>query len=305
MDNHDASILHDTAVYRAELVRLLTQRFDAPGTYETAIAPLHVIRLDGPSELIHVVHRPALCLIVQGRKEVGLGDERFLYDPLNYLVVSVTLPVSGRVIEASPEAPYFCVRLDFDPAQLTQLIAESPLTGMPQETGRGMFLDKIDVTLLDTMLRLVRLLDSPRDIGMLAPMALRELYYRLLRGQHGHLLYEIAVSDSQTHRVTRALDWLNRNFTEPLRIDALAQVANLSNSALHHRFKAVTAMSPLQYQKQLRLQEARRLIINEGLDVSSACYRVGYESASQFSREYNRQFGCPPSKELSRLRQTG
>ena len=153
MDNHDASILHDTAVYRAELVRLLTQRFDAPGTYETAIAPLHVIRLDGPSELIHVVHRPALCLIVQGRKEVGLGDERFLYDPLNYLVVSVTLPVSGRVIEASPEAPYFCVRLDFDPAQLTQLITESPLTGMPQDAGRGMFLDKIDVTLLDTMLR--------------------------------------------------------------------------------------------------------------------------------------------------------
>ena len=154
-------------------------------------------------------------------------------------------------------------------------------------------------------LRLVRLLDNPRDIGMLAPMALRELYYRLLRGQHGHLLYEIAVNDSQTHRVTRAIDWLNKNFTEPLRIDALAQVANLSNSALHHRFKAVTAMSPLQYQKQLRLQEARRLIINEGLDVSSACYRVGYESASQFSREYNRQFGCPPSKELSRLRQTG
>lgn len=305
MDNRDASILHDTAVYRAELVRLLTQRFDAPGTYETAIAPLHVIRLDGPSELIHVVHRPALCLIVQGRKEVGLGDERFLYDPLNYLVVAVTLPVSGRVIEASPEAPYFCVRLDFDTAQLTQLIAESPPTGVPQEAGRGMFLDKIDVTLLDTMLRLVRLLDNPRDIGMLAPMALRELYYRLLRGQHGHLLYEIAVSDSQTHRVTRAIDWLNRNFTEPLRIDALAQVANLSNSALHHRFKAVTAMSPLQYQKQLRLQEARRLIINEGLDVSSACYRVGYESASQFSREYNRQFGCPPSKELSRLRQTG
>jgi AraC-like DNA-binding protein len=168
-----------------------------------------------------------------------------------------------------------------------------------------MFLDKIDVTLLDTMLRLVRLLDNPRDIGMLAPMALRELYYRLLRGQHGHLLYEIAVNDSQTHRVTRAIDWLNKNFTGPLRIDALAQVANLSNSALHHRFKAVTAMSPLQYQKQLRLQEARRLIINEGLDVSSACYRVGYESASQFSREYNRQFGCPPSKELSRLRQTG
>lgn len=301
MDTNEASTFQDTGAYRAELIRILTRRIPSPGTYETAIAPLHVIRMDAPSELIHTVHRPALCLIVQGRKEVGLGDEQYRYDPLNYLVVSVTLPVSGRVIEASPDAPYICIRLDFDPAEIAQLIAEAPPAGVPDEPSRGLFLDRIDAPLLDTMLRLVRLLDTPKDIGMLAPLALRELYYRLLRGSHGRRLHEIALGDSHTHRVTRAIDWLNKHFTKPLRIDELASVANLGTSTLHHRFKAVTAMSPLQYQKQLRLQEARRLMINEGLDVSSACYRVGYESPSQFSREYSRQFGSPPSKDVSRL----
>ncbi|ASL28882.1 AraC family transcriptional regulator [Azotobacter chroococcum] len=302
MDANNAPSLQDTAAYRAELARILMQRIPAPGTYETAIAPLHVIRCDAPSEPFHGMHRPALCLIVQGRKEVGLWDERYLYDPLNYLVVSVTLPVSGRVIEASPDAPYLCIRLDLDPAEIAQLIADAPPAGVPGEPTRGLFLDRIDAPLLETMLRLVRLLDTPRDIGMLAPLALRELYYRLLRSSEGRRLYEIALSNTQTHRVTRAIDWLNRHYAKPLRIEELARLANLSTSTLHHRFKAVTAMSPLQYQKQLRLQEARRLMINEGLDVSSACYRVGYESPSQFSREYSRHFGCPPSKDVNRMR---
>jgi AraC-like DNA-binding protein len=302
MDMNGTPGLQNIDVYQAELARLLMQRMPAPGLYETAIAPLHVIRCDAPSEPVHGVHKPALCLIVQGRKELALWDERYLYDPLNYLVVSVTLPVSGRVIEASPDAPYLCIRLDFDPAEIAQLIADAPPAGVPDGPERGLFLDRIDAPLLDTMLRLVRLLDTPRDIGMLAPLALRELYYRLLRGSQGRRLYEIVIGDSQTHRVTRAIDWLNKHYAEPLRIDELARVANLGNSTLHHRFKAVTAMSPLQYQKQLRLQEARRLMINEGLDVSSACYRVGYESPSQFSREYSRQFGFPPSKDVSRMR---
>ena len=304
METNDASGFHDIAAYRAELTRLLMRRVAEPGVHETAIAPLHVIRMDAPSALIHTVHRPALCLILQGRKEIGLGEEQYRYDPLNYLVVSVTLPISGRVIEASPDAPYICIRLDFDPAEIAQLIAESPPAGVPDEPSRGLFLDRIDAPLLDTMLRLVRLLDTPKDIAMLAPLAVRELYYRLLRGSHGRRLYEIAIGDSQTHRVTRAIDWLNKHYTAPLRIEELAQVANLSSSTLHHRFKAITAMSPLQYQKQLRLQEARRLMINEGLDVSSACYRVGYESPSQFSREYSRQFGVPPSKDLRQVRQS-
>ncbi|SOS24601.1 transcriptional regulator [Pseudomonas syringae pv. avii] len=212
------------------------------------------------------------------------------------VLVGVTVPVSGRVIEASADAPYLCIRLDFDPVQIAQLIADSPLSGVPDEPQRGLFLDHIDQPLLETVLRLVRLLDTPRDIGMLAPLALRELYYRLLRGNNGRRLYEMAVGDSQTQRVTRAVNWLNVHYAEPLRIDELARVANLGNLTLHYRFKALTAMSSLQYQKQLRLQEARRLMINEGLDVSSACYRVGYESPSQFSREYTAPVWLPAFK---------
>lgn len=283
MAHNDAFLLQTTALYRGELVRLLTERFTAPGVYETAIAPLHVIRMDAPSDIIHTVHKPALCLIVQGQKEVGLGEDRYLYAPLNYLVVSVTLPVSGRVLTASAQAPYLCIRLDFEPTELAQVIADAPPAGVPDEPERGLFLEQIDVSLLETMLRLVRLLESPRDIGMLAPLALRELHYRLLRGVHGRRLYELAMGDSQTRRVSKAIDWLNNHYTQPLRIEELARIANLGSSTLHHRFKAVTAMSPLQYQKQLRLQEARRLMLGEGLDVSSACYRVGYESPSQFT----------------------
>lgn len=301
MEQSDACALQNTALYRNELVRLLTQRFTTPGIYETAIAPLHVIRFDAPSELIHTVHKPALCLIVQGQKEIGLGDDRYLYDPLSYLVVSVTLPVSGRVLIASPEAPYLCIRVDFEVTEIAQVIADAPPMGVPDEPELGLFLEKVDVPLLETILRLVRLLETPKDIGMLAPLALRELHYRLLRGVHGSRLYELALGDSLTRRVTRAIDWLNSHYTQPLRIDELARVANVG-STLHHRFKAVTAMSPLQYQKQLRLQEARRLIFGEGLDVASACYRVGYESPSQFSREYSRQFGYPPSKDTRRAR---
>ncbi|MEA5673525.1 AraC family transcriptional regulator [Pseudomonas sp. MH2] len=304
MAQNDAFLLQTTALYRGELVRSLTERFNAPGVYETAIAPLHVIRMDAPSDIIHTVHKPALCLIVQGQKEVGLGEDRYLYDPLNYLVVSVTLPVSGRVLTASAQAPYLCIRLDFEPTELAQVIADAPPAGVPDEPERGLFLEQIDVSLLETMLRLVRLLESPRDIGMLAPLALRELHYRLLRGVHGRRLYELAMGDSQTRRVSKAIDWLNNHYTQPLRIEELARIANLGSSTLHHRFKAVTAMSPLQYQKQLRLQEARRLMLGEGLDVSSACYRVGYESPSQFSREYSRQFGCAPSRDIGLVRRT-
>jgi AraC-like DNA-binding protein len=171
-------------------------------------------------------------------------------------------------------------------------------------TGRGLYVDKLDTTLLDAVVRLVRLLDTPKDVAMLAPLIRREILYRLLRSPQGHRLYEIAVSNSQTHRVSQAVQWLNGHFHMPLRIDELAREVNLSVSTLHHRFKAVTSMSPLQYQKQLRLQEARRLMLNEGLEASAAGYRVGYESPSQFSREYSRLYGAPPLRDLARLRQS-
>ncbi|BAN47945.1 AraC family transcriptional regulator [Metapseudomonas resinovorans] len=290
---------------RAELAKTI-QRF-APeyGVYQTAIPPLHFIRSDAPTDTIHTVHKPGLCIIAQGRKEVRLWNESYVYDPLNYLVVSVTLPLAGQVIEASSEHPYLCIRLDIDPAEIAQLIADSSPIGIPGHgANRGLYLDKIDTSLLDAMLRLVRLLDTPADIPALAPLALREIFYRLLKGQQGQRLHEIVIADSQTHRVTRAIEWLNRHYAKPLHIKELASYVNLSTSTLHHRFKSVTAMSPLQYQKQLRLQEARRLMISEGLDVSTAGFRVGYESLSQFSREYSRMFGAAPSKDIAKIRST-
>ncbi|MBV7575160.1 AraC family transcriptional regulator [Pseudomonas sp. PDM32] len=288
---------------RTELASII-QRF-APeyGVFETAVPPLHFIRSDAPTDAIHTIHKPGLCIVVQGRKEVRLRDEGYVYDPLNYLVVSVTLPLAGQVIEASPEAPYLCIRLDIDPCEITQLIADASPIGVPNGAhNRGLFLDKIDTSLLDAMLRLVRLLESPENIPTLAPLAIREIFYRLLRGQQGQRLHEIAIVDSQAHRVTRAIEWLNGNYSKPLQIDSLAKLVNLSTSTLHHRFKSITAMSPLQYQKQLRLHEARRLMIAEGLDVAAAGFQVGYESPSQFSREYSRQFGSSPTRDLAKLR---
>ncbi|MNP22802.1 HTH-type transcriptional activator RhaS [compost metagenome] len=196
------------------------------------------------------------------------------------------------------------MRLDIDPAQICRLIADVSPIGVPvaRNGERGLFLERTDVSLLDAVLRLLRLLETPDDIAALAPFAVQEIFYRLLRGQQGQRLHEIAIPDSQSHRVNRAIEWLNAHYAEPLSIDSLAQLINLSTSALHHRFKSVTAMSPLQYQKQLRLQEARRLLLSESSDVSSIGYKMGYESLSQFSREYSRLFGASPSKDIARLR---
>lgn len=302
MDDRDEELTR----LRAELASTMHRYAPTYGVFQTGIAPLYFIRSDTPTDVIHTVHKPGLCIVVQGRKQVQLWEESYVYDPLNYLVVSVTLPLAGQVTEASSEKPYFCIRLDIDPAEIAQLIADVSPVGVPsQQPHRGLYLDKIDSSLLDAMLRLVRLLDVPSDIPALAPLALREIFYRLLKGQQGQRLHEIAITDSQTHRVTRAIEWLNNNYTQPLHIDKLASYVNLSNSTLHHRFKAVTAMSPLQYQKQLRLQHARRLMISEGLDVSTAGFKVGYESPSQFSREYSRMFGAPPSRDIAKLRSLG
>ncbi|RON48826.1 AraC family transcriptional regulator [Pseudomonas frederiksbergensis] len=290
---------------RAELASLMKRFAPEYGVHPTAIKDVHLIRSDHPTEDLHSIHKPGLCVIVDGRKEVRLGAERYFYDALNYLVVSVTLPLAGKVIEASPERPYLCLRLDIDPAQICRLIADVGSTAAPTTTpsGRGLFLDRIDAPLLDAVLRLLRLLDTPDDIAALAPLAQQEIFYRLLCGEQGQRLHEIAIPDSQTHRISRAIEWLNRHYAEPLSIERLAQLINLSTSALHHRFKSVTAMSPLQYQKQLRLQEARRLLLAQDSDVSSVGYKMGYESPSQFSREYSRLFGASPSKDMARLRE--
>ncbi len=288
---------------QAELAALIQRHCPGDGLHGSAIPGLDLACATQPSLPIPTLYRPCLCIIAQGRKDVRLAGEQYTYDPLNYLVASVTLPVTGQVIDATPEHPYLSLRLDIDPALITSLIADLGPIGVPDPgPRRALYLDRLDTQLLDTVLRLLRLLETPRDIAMLAPLALREIFYRLLHSPQGHRLYEIAIADSQGQRITRAIEWLNQHFDQPMRIEDLAREVNLSTSTLHHRFKAVTALSPLQYQKQLRLQEARRLMLCEGLEAASASYRVGYESPSQFSREYSRLFGAPPLRDLARFR---
>ncbi|MFI8483137.1 AraC family transcriptional regulator N-terminal domain-containing protein [Pseudomonas sp. NPDC078700] len=288
---------------QAELATLISRLIPADGVAETAIKGVFLARANQPSKPMPVLYKPSLCIIAQGRKEVRLADEVYQYDPLNYLVASVPLPVSGHVTQATPHNPYLCLRLDIDPALVSSLIADTGPIGVPNGgPRRGLYLDRVDLPLLDAVIRLVQLLETPRDITILAPMVLREIFYRLLHSDQGHHLHAIVINDSQSHRIARAIDWLNCNYAEPLRIEDLAREVNLSQSTLHHRFKAVTALSPLQYQKQLRLQEARRLMLSEGLEAAAASYKVGYESPSQFSREYSRLFGAPPLRDLARLR---
>jgi AraC-like DNA-binding protein len=290
---------------RAELADLIARYAKGEGSQETAIKSLYMVRHDYPTQSIPTLVQPALCIMAQGSKDVKLGDAYFTYDPLNYLVLSVAMPISGKIVHATQDEPHLAMRIDIDPIEINALIAEAgPMSVPARPSGRGLYVERIDTTLLDAVIRLIRLLETPKDIPMLAPLIRREILYRLLRGQQGHRLYEIAITNCQTHRVTQAIKWLNEHFQQPLRIDELAKEVNLSVSTLHHRFKAVTAMSPLQYQKQLRLQEARRLMLNDGLEASAAGYKVGYESPSQFSREYSRLFGAPPLRDLARLRKT-
>ena len=283
----------------------MTERWTGKdGTHATAIDGLTLYRSSVTSDSVQSVYEPCLCVVAQGRKRVSLGNETLTYDPARFLLASVALPVVGKVIEATPDAPYLGLRIHLDPVEVGALIADGGLPAAEDRptSSRGLAVSLLDPPLLDAVARLVGLLDTPASVGVLAPLVRREITYRLLVGEQGERLRQVVAVDGQTRRIVRAIQWLKTHFAEPLRIDDLARQVSLSPSALHHHFKAVTALSPLQYQKQLRLQEARRLLLAEGLDAAGAGYRVGYESPSQFSREYRRQFGRPPRLDLEALR---
>src|SRR5271155_4477776 len=276
------------------------------GTHQSALPSLALTRGSVPTMCLPTVYQPCLAIVVQGRKRALLNDEVFHYDALNYLVVSVTLPAMGQVLDASPERPYLALRLNLDVEEIVRLVLELGDCGPPLATAnRGLFVARLDEPLLDAVLRMVKLLDAPDDIAVLAPVVQREIYYRMLRGELGSRLVDLAQGEGGNHRIVRAIEWLKQHYAAPLRIEELADAVHMSPSALHHRFKAVTAMSPLQYQKHLRLHEARRLMFANGIECATAGHRVGYESASQFSREYRRLFGAPPRAEIARLRETG
>lgn len=272
------------------------------GVHATAIPRLSLIRSGRPTEPLHALHAPAFCLVAQGRKRVMLGREVFHYGPERCLTVSVDLPVVGEVVEADPGRPYLCVRLDLDPAMLGALLRDAGLDGRHEgDGGSGLFLGRSTPELVEAATRLVRLLDAPREAAVLAPLAERELLYRVLLSGQAARLRQVAFADSSLRRVGRAIDWIKQTFREPFSVAAVAVAAGMSLSSLHQHFKAVTALTPLQYQKRLRLQEARRLVLG-GMDAASAGHGVGYDSPSQFSRDYRRLFGAPPMRDAAKFR---
>jgi AraC-like DNA-binding protein len=293
-------------VRQQELSQRVARLAPFDGTHQSLLPSLALTRSSVPTLRMPTVYQPCLGIVVQGRKRAVLNDEVFHYDALNYLVVSVTLPGMGQIVEATPEHPYLSLRLNLEPEEIARLVLELGDRGpSPAAADRGLFVARLDEPLLDAVLRMVKLLDTPEDIEVLAPVIQREIYYRILRCELGHRLVDLAQSEGGNHRIVRAIEWLKQHYAVPLRIEDLADAVHLSPSALHHRFKAVTAMSPLQYQKHLRLHEARRLMFADGIESAAAGHRVGYESASQFSREYRRLFGAPPRSEIARLREAG
>ena len=289
-----------------ELVDLLLECAVTDGVHATGLAGVSAIRVSKPGdEMTQALHRPAVCLIAQGAKRVMLGDEAYAYDPSRVLVFSVELPISAQVTEASRTHPYLCFRLDIDSVQVADILVQSPIPPQPasKEAARGLYLTPATPQLLDAVLRLMRLVKTPDDATLLAPLAVREILFRLLKSQEGERLANIGRGDAHGNRVAKAIAWLKENHAEPLRVEDLAKRVHMSASSFHQHFRGLTAMSPLQFQKQLRLQEARRLMLAEGADAATASHRVGYESPSQFSREYARRFGAPPVRDIQRLRQ--
>ncbi|MFO0928755.1 MAG: AraC family transcriptional regulator [Gemmataceae bacterium] len=272
------------------------------GVYQSAVPDLMLSRRSACSDLTAAVYEPCLCIVAQGAKQVILEGEAYRYDPAQSLLVSVDLPVTARVVEASPERPCLLVRIALHSAAVGELLADGTVALPSGPAGRGLAVTPVDLPLLDAVARLVALLDAPQDIGTLAPLVLREITYRLLTGPQGARLRQIASAGAPAQRIARAIRWLRDHFADPLQVEALARQVGMSPSAFHLHFKGVTAMSPLQYQKRLRLQEARRLMLGAGLDAAEAAFRVGYESPSQFSREYRRLFGAPPRRDVAALR---
>jgi AraC-like DNA-binding protein len=271
---------------------------------ETAIPGLSLHRREALTEPMSGMYEPSICLVAQGAKRVLLGDDTYVYDTHHFLLTSVDLPTVVQVIKASREKPFLGLLLKLDQRQISQLMVDSHLPPpRAQQPSRGMATGEVTLPLLTAFQRLLDLLAEPQDIPILAPLIQRELSYRLLVGDQGARLRQMASAGSQSHQIARAIDWLKGNFTRPLRIDDLAKRVNMSTSTFHHHFRALTAMSPLQYQKRLRLNEARRLMLTERLDATNAAFQVGYESPSQFSREYSRLFGAPPLRDITSLRQ--
>lgn len=277
-------------------------RVNKPDRIETEIPGLALFRREETTSPLSVMYEPSICLIVQGGKSVTLGDYTFKYDARNYLLTSIDLPAVVQITVASVEKPLLGLMLKIDFREVSQLMVDSNLPPpRAQSSNAGMVTGEVTLPLMSAFQRLVSLLDEPQDIPILAPIIHREICYRVLVGDQGARLRQMAFAGSQSQHVAKAIEWLKEHYSEKLRVKDLAALVNMSTSTFHSHFRALTTMTPLQYQKWLRLNEARRLMLAENLDAANAAFEVGYKSPSQFSREYSRLFGSPPFRDIKNL----
>lgn len=280
-----------------DIIEIAKRHVRKDGFHPTAISSLEIVRSSAPSEPVPGVYRPSLCYVLQGTKEVGISGRTFRYGVGQYLVSSVDLPVTGEIIEAMPSRPYLCLVVSLPPTLIYDVL-QSTTRQIGAKVRSGIYAGRAEPSLIDAVARLARCLDSSDDGAFLAPGILKEIIYRLLAGPFGAMIAEMGMAGSRTQRIARAVTHLKNHFTEPLRVAELAKLSGMSISTFHEHFRRITTMSPLQYQKLLRLQEARRLLVSDGAGAGDIGFRVGYQSPSQFSREYSRYFGRPPSVDL-------
>jgi AraC-like DNA-binding protein len=265
---------------------------------------VHLSRFAHTNDPNHTVLEPCFCVIAQGAKTLTLAGEVYRYDPARYAVTTVGVPIIAEIVEASVARPYLGLRVTLDPSVVASVIVESQVKQARSETGtRALDVSVLDVDLLDATVRLMRLVERPDEFRAVGPLVVREIVYRLLAGEQSSRMRHLASAGGQAHRMGRAVEKLRTKYDKPLRIESLAKELGMSLSGFHAHFKAVTNMSPLQYQKQIRLQEARRLMVSESYDAAEAGYKVGYDDASHFNREYKRHFGEPPMRDVERLRE--
>jgi AraC-like DNA-binding protein len=298
-----SSELNKTSNKRNELAFIINKIVTENGCCPTNIPFLTFLRSNKPTQLSTGIMRPSVCFVAQGGKKVLIGKEIIHYKAGNYIVAAIDMPFSGQIEYASELIPYLGIKLELDPAEITSVILDSK---MPRPADKkltpGAYIEGYDPDMQDALLRLIKLLNKPQDIKFLAPSIKREIIYRLLMAENGYLLYKNVIPEHQELGIGKAISLIKENYSLPLKIVNLAKEINMSVSSFHHKFKTITTMGPLQYQKQIRLLEARKLLLTGTIDAATACFKVGYESPSQFSREYRRLFGAPPLKDIQNLR---
>jgi AraC-like DNA-binding protein len=313
MDNNPPVLRADTLIESnhldvVKLAGLIRAHSPHDGCFELRIPGVYAIRRSRIStELVHATQRPVLCIVAQGAKSIMLGQEVYEYDPSRMLIFSVDLPVVAQVTRASVAEPFLCFMLNLDPQKVAELVLRVYPQGLPRgaKEGRGLYVGQANASLINAASRLIELMAQPGDAELLAPLVVDEILIRLLRSPIGFRVAQIGLAESSVHGIAKAVSWLRANYSQPMKVAELAELAHMSVSSFHQHFKSVTSMSPLQYQKVMRLQESRRLMLSTMMDVSTASGRVGYHSTSQFSREYARFYGSAPNKDIARLREQG